>query len=131
MFVEQARPILQLEPKSFVLEMVANAVHVHHGREIKELLRRLRGMYVVKQKVIKTTEHGDGANRTRIFFVGLHRRLGAGAHMFRFRKGTCMFPPTAISYAVQSNCRYTTRGSRGVWILSLNCGTGYPNKTLV
>ena len=100
MFVEQARPILQLEPKSFVLEMVANAVHVHHGREIKELSRRLRGMYVVKQKVIKTIEHGDGTNRTRIFFVGLHRRFGAGAHIVRFRKGTCMFPPTARSYAV-------------------------------
>ena len=79
---------------------MANAVHVHHGRDIKELLRRLRGMYAVKQKVIKTIEHGDGTNRTRIFFVGLHRRLGTGAHMFRFRKGTCMFPPTARSYAV-------------------------------
>ena len=100
MFVEQAKPILALEPKFFVLEMVANAVNVHNGREIKTLLKSLRNLYVVKQQVIRTIEHGDGTNRTRIFFVGSHRRLGAGAFMFRFPKGECLFPPTARSYAL-------------------------------
>ena len=88
MYVSQAGPILTLEPSSFVLEMVANVTEVHNGRELKKLVDQLTTMYVVKTKIIKTIDHGDGTNRTRMFIVGLHRRLGKVAYNFRFPRGS-------------------------------------------
>lgn len=99
MFCEQATPILTLEPNSFVLEMVSNALHVHKGRALRKLLNRLHRMYVIKLKVIRTIEHGDGTNRTRLFIVGFHKRMGRAAYMFRFPKGEAQ-PQPARSYAV-------------------------------
>ena len=100
MFVAQAGPILTLEPSSFVLEMVANAQYVHKGRELDTLVSRLQHMYVVKTKAIRTIDHGDGTNRTRLFIVGLHRRLGKIAYTFKFPRGNGLPPPTARSYAI-------------------------------
>ena len=100
MYVSQAGPILTLEPSSFVLEMVANVTEVHNGRELKKLVDQLTTMYVVKTKIIKTIDHGDGTNRTRMFIVGLHRRLGKVAYNFRFPRGSGLPPPTARSYAI-------------------------------
>ena len=87
MFVAQAGAILTLEPSSFVLEMVANVQYVHKGRELDTLVSRLQHMYVVKTKAIRTIDHGDGTNRTRLFIVGLHRRLGKIAYTFKFPRG--------------------------------------------
>ena len=98
MFVKQADPILTLEPKAFVLEQVSNVVNVHSGRELKTLISSLRKLYVIKTKVIHTIDHGDGTNRQRLFIVGLHRRLGQAAYMFKFPKGQEGDPPPARTY---------------------------------
>ena len=99
MFVKQADPILSLQPESFCLEMVANAIRIHGGKEVRQLVDKLRSKYVVKYKVIRTIDHGDATNRTRLFIVGFHRKLGAAAHAFNWPKGTAQNYPTARDIA--------------------------------
>ena len=84
MFSAQAEPILLLSPNSFCIEMVANCLKVNSGRALKSLVHQLEPQYVVKHEVIRTVEHGDSSNRTRVFIVGLHKRLGPAAHSFIF-----------------------------------------------
>jgi len=92
MFSEQAKPILLLSPNSFCIEMVANCLKVNGGRAFKALVTQLETQYVIKHEVIRTVEHGDSSNRTRVFIVGLHKRLGAEANSFVCPIGDA--PPT-------------------------------------
>ena len=99
MFSAQAEPILLLSPNSFCIEMVANCLKVNGGRAFKSLVDQLETQYIIKHEVIRTMEHGDSSNRTRVFIVGLHKRLGDAAHSFVFPTGDA--PPTpARSQAV-------------------------------
>ena len=41
MFVEQTRPIIELQPDSVVMEMVANATRINGGREVRMVTERL------------------------------------------------------------------------------------------
>ena len=76
MFEAQAAPILLMQPNSFCIEMVENAVRVNGGRALSSLLNKLKEKYEVTHQVIRTIDHGDASNRTRLFIVGLHKRLG-------------------------------------------------------
>ena len=99
MFSAQAEPILLLSPNSFCIEMVANCLKVNGGRAFKSLVSQLETQYVIKHEVIRTMEHGDSSNRTRVFIVGLHKRLGDVAHSFVFPTGDAP-PAPARSQAV-------------------------------
>ena len=91
MFEAQADHFLLMQPNSFCIEMVDNAVRVNGGRALASLLSKLREKYEVNDQVIRTIDHGDASNRTRIFIVGLHKRLGKVAKEFHFPAGNC--PP--------------------------------------
>ena len=97
MFSAQAEPILLLSPSSFSLSLKVNG-----GRAFKPLVYQLESQYVVKHEVIRTVEHGDSSNRTRVFIVGLHKHLGVAANSFTFPIGDA--PPTPNrSQAVPDN----------------------------
>lgn len=99
MFLQQAKPILTIQPNSFSLEMVANCLRVNKGSAVRRLIQKLRSKYVVKSKAIRTVQFHDGTNRTRLFIVGFHKRLGNAAHEFEFPKPIVEDPPTARTYA--------------------------------
>jgi hypothetical protein len=69
--------------------MVANAMKINEGKAIKELTKKLERTYVIKLKVIRTNDHGDASNRTRLFIVGVHKRLGSTvSESFEWPQGT-------------------------------------------
>ena len=76
MFTEQTTIILQLQPKAFRLEISDNAINVHDGREVMEVVNTLKQQYVVKAAVIPVWHYGDCTSRKRLFIVGFHKDLG-------------------------------------------------------
>ena len=100
MFLQQAQPLLTIQPNSFCLEMVANCLRVNKGSAVKRLIQKLRSKYIVKSKIIHTAKFHDGTNRTRLFIVGFHKRLGEAAYQFQFPDPIVDDPPIARTYAV-------------------------------
>ena len=76
MYVKQSEPILKIQPNTFCLEMVANVKNIDSGEATQKLKDALEHNYVIKDKVIRTIDHGDASNKERIFVVGVHKRLG-------------------------------------------------------
>jgi hypothetical protein len=56
--------------------MVANVQNIDSAGAIQKLKAALEHNYVIKDKVIRTIDHGDSSNRERVFVVGVHKRLG-------------------------------------------------------
>ena len=88
MFTEQTTIILQLQPKAFRLEISDNAINVHDGREVMEVVNTLKQQYVVKAAVIPVWHYGDCTSRKRLFIVGFHKDLGPTANAFQFPEPT-------------------------------------------
>ena len=88
MFVEQWKPILRVQPKSFILEQVDNILKINDGAAVKELTAALEKDYVIHQKVIAVRDYDDMSNRKRLFIVGIHKTLRKAAYEFEFPKPT-------------------------------------------
>lgn len=84
MFVKQTDPILLLQPNAVIIEMVANALNIHGGEEVREVKERLSEQYHVHQKVVRVWDYGDESNRERLIIVCLHKRLGEHAQHYQF-----------------------------------------------
>ena len=110
MFTAQVDPILALAPKSFVLEMVGNALRVNRGREVRKVVTRLSADYHVKQQVIKTAAFGDGSNRTRLFIVGFSKMLPDVVKSYEFPTGSSAENVQARAYAEPDDtpCRFAS-----------------------
>ena len=84
MFTAQTEKILQIQPSAIRLEMSDNAVNVHGGREVTQVVQALKQHYIITADVIPVWRYGDSTSRKRLFIIGLHRRLGPAAHTFKF-----------------------------------------------
>ena len=70
-FTRQTDIINKLEPSAFKIEMVANALKVNNGAEVRKVMNALVGKYYLKKAVVRVESHGDPSNRTRLFIVGM------------------------------------------------------------
>lgn len=88
MFVEQVKPIMKLQPKAVIIEMVANALNINGGREVRQVCEALSRAYHVHKKVVRVRDYGDESNRERLILVPvcLHHSLGEHAQQYRFPK---------------------------------------------
>ena len=84
MYIRQAEIINLVEPTIAILEQTNNAIHVNEGKEVKALIEKLMGKYVVHHKIVDTWRHGDPSNRKRLFIIAIHRRIGTIATKFKF-----------------------------------------------
>ena len=84
MYLKQAEPITELQPYSFILEMVDNVLRIDGGRIVTDLMHELEADYVMHTKEITCRDFNDNSNRKRFFIVGAHRDLGDAAHTFEF-----------------------------------------------
>lgn len=84
MFVEQTKPIMQLQPSAVIIEMVANALHINGGAEVRQVEETLSEAYHVHTKVVRVWDYGDESNRERLIMVCLHQRLGEVAEHYKF-----------------------------------------------
>ena len=84
MFVEQGSVILNLKPLSFCLEMTDNAIWIHKGHEVNQLINKLQSEYILHYNLIQLWRHGDPTSRRRMFIVGFHKSLGEHASQFTF-----------------------------------------------
>ena len=114
MFVEQTKPIMTLQPNVAIIEMVANALKVHDGKEVREVTKALAKQYYVHQKVIRVRDYGDESNRERLIMCCLHKRLGRSAKHYRFPPGYANNDQTARHLAdpdwkVPPKLRYRVR----------------------
>ena len=84
MFVEQGSVILNLKPLSFCLEMTDNAIWIHEGSEVNQLISMLQNEYILHYNLIQLWRYGDPTSRRRMFIVGFHKSLGEHANEFSF-----------------------------------------------
>ena len=98
-FTRQTDIINTLQPYAFKLEMVANALKVNKGAEVRKVVNSLVGLYNIKKSIIQVESHGDPSNRTRLFIVGIHKRLGDRSATFEFPKGAKGTAPHARELA--------------------------------
>ena len=86
-FTSQTDIINKLEPSAFKIEMVANALKINNGAEVRKVMNALVGKYYLKKAVVRVESHGDPSNRTRLFIVGMHKRIGERADHYAFPTG--------------------------------------------
>jgi site-specific DNA-cytosine methylase len=84
MYTAQTESIMQSQPSAIRLEISDNAVRVHDGREVTQVVNTLKQHYIIKAEIIPVWHYGDCTSRRRFFIIGLHKRLGPAAHTFRF-----------------------------------------------
>jgi site-specific DNA-cytosine methylase len=84
MFVQQMQIILSVKPLTFRLEMSDNAVNINDGKEVLQIQDEASKLYFTRQQVLRVWEHGDGSNRSRLFFVGFLRTPGMQDAMLIF-----------------------------------------------
>ena len=90
-FVAQVEKIKDVMPRAFCLEMVANAVNVNEGDEVKLVLTLLSEHYHVHADVIRVADYGDCTNRERLMIIGFHHDLGDIGRTFAFPKPQAFF----------------------------------------
>jgi len=83
MFTSQTDVLLNVQPDTFVLEMVANALKVDPAA-VDKIVDIMSEKYDVQREVLRVAEHGDESNRERLFIVGVHNRLQAPKGIFKF-----------------------------------------------
>ena len=76
MFVEQMKIILSVLPLTFRLEMSDNALAINDGKEIQQIQDAASLQYFTRKEVLRVWEHGDGSNRSRLFFIGFLQTPG-------------------------------------------------------
>ena len=76
MFVEQMKIILSVLPLTFRLEMSDNALAINGGKEIQQIQDAASLQYFTRKEVLRVWEHGDGSNRSRLFFIGFLQTPG-------------------------------------------------------
>ena len=86
-YVQQAEKIMQVEPKCFLLEMVANCLLIDDAAGVMQLMGSLREQYYLHCDTIRVAQHGDCSNRERFFIVGFHRSMGTYGQQFMFPEG--------------------------------------------
>ena len=84
MFLEQGSVILKILPLAFCLEMTDNAIWIHNGTEVNQLIETLQTEYKSHYNLIQMWRHGDPTSRRRLIIVGLHSSLGEHANNFTF-----------------------------------------------
>ena len=84
MFTEQTRVIMQIQPLAIRLEISDQAIKVHQGKEVMQVMNILKQCYVITAEIIPVWHYGDCTSRRRLFIMGLHKSLGPEAHAFKF-----------------------------------------------
>ena len=84
MFTSQTDVLLNVQPDTFVLEMVANALNIDGGAAVDKIVDIMSEKYDVQRKVLRVADFGDESNRERLFIVGVHNRLQAPKGVFEF-----------------------------------------------
>ena len=70
-------PISQLMPLIVEIEMVANALAIHDGKEVAFVMEKLHGLkYHVHAAIVKMQSYGDIIGKERLVVVGCHECLG-------------------------------------------------------
>ena len=102
-FTRQTDIINALEPSSFKLEMVANALKINNGTDVRKVINSLIGKYYIHRSVVRVESHGDPSNRTRLFIVGFHKRYGERGSKYTFPVGSKGKAPHARYIAVSDD----------------------------
>lgn len=84
MFTAQTKVILQLQPLAVRLEISDQAIKVHEGKEVIQVVKTLKQFYITTTEIIPVWHYGDCTSRCRLFIIGLHKSLGQEAHTFKF-----------------------------------------------
>ena len=64
--------------------MTDNAIWIHEGSEVNQLISMLQNEYILHYNLIQLWRHGDPTSRRRMFIVGFHKSLGEHANEFSF-----------------------------------------------
>ena len=83
MFTSQVEVIKRQNPRAFCLEMTSNAINVHGGSEVDEVITSLCDKFVVYYDLLDVWRYGDPTSRKRLFIVGLNKDIGDLAYFFQ------------------------------------------------